>query len=49
MIGVPPAVYSAAKELGREGVPMGPAAWQWQAYFVVLVVVEPNGTGIAGR
>lgn len=42
MIGKPPAVFEAAKELGKEvGVPQ--AAWQWSSFFVVLIVVEPKG------
>ena len=43
MIGVPSAVRDAAKELGRQDVPMSPVGWQWRPHFVALVVVEPKG------
>jgi hypothetical protein len=50
MIGVPQAVRDAAKELGREDVPMSPAAaWQWRPYFVALIVVEPKGLELPRR
>jgi hypothetical protein len=39
-IGVPPAVYDAAKELGREEVPMSPAQWQWRSHFIALIAVK---------
>jgi hypothetical protein len=42
MIGTPPAVFAAAKEQGRE-VSGSQAVWQWQPYFVALIVVEPEG------
>jgi hypothetical protein len=42
MIGIPPAVYDAAKELGREEVPMSPAAWQWRPHFIALIAVKPE-------
>jgi hypothetical protein len=43
MIGQPPAVAAAAREQGRKE-PDGPqAGWQWQPYFVALIVVEPKG------
>ena len=42
MIGVPPAVSTAAQEQGWKEVPMSPAQWQWRPYFVALVVNEPK-------
>jgi hypothetical protein len=42
MIGDPPAAIEAAKEQGKEIV-VGQAAWQWEPYFVALIVVEPKG------
>lgn len=42
MIGVPPAVSVAAKELGWKQVPMSPTQWRWRPYFVALAVVEPK-------
>jgi hypothetical protein len=42
MIGVPSAVRGAAKELGRDDVPMSPVDWQWRPYFVALIVAEPE-------
>jgi hypothetical protein len=49
MIGVPPAVSTAAKEQGWKDVPMSPARWQWRPYFVALVVVEPNDLELRRR
>lgn len=43
MIGVPPAVSTAAEEQGWKEVPMSPASWRWRPYFIALVVVEPKG------
>jgi hypothetical protein len=45
MIGTPPAVLAAAKEKGKSIIAVQ-AAWQWQPYFVALVVVEPEGLEI---
>jgi hypothetical protein len=42
MIGDPPAAIEAAKEQGKEIV-VGQAGWQWEPYFVALIVVEPKG------
>src|SRR5262249_22488385 len=42
MIGVPQAVYAAAKDLGRKDVPMSAAAWQWRPHFVALIEVKPE-------
>jgi hypothetical protein len=44
MIGVPAAVRDAARELGRDDVPMSAVDWQWRPYFIALIVVEPKGT-----
>jgi RNA polymerase sigma factor (sigma-70 family) len=48
MIGVPPAVYAAAKELGRADVPMSPAAWQWRPHFVALIAVKAEAVAPKG-
>ena len=42
MVGVPPAVYTAAKEQGWKEVPMSPGHWHWRPHFVALIVVEPK-------
>jgi hypothetical protein len=42
MIGVPPAVRTAAQEQGWTEIPMSPVDWQWRPHFVALVVVEPK-------
>jgi hypothetical protein len=47
MIGLPPAVDEAAKELGLEARPMQ-AGWQWFPQFVVLIAVEPKDLEIEG-
>ncbi len=41
MIGTPPAVTAARKELGRSNIGESQAMWQWHTHFVVLIVVEP--------
>ena len=41
MIGTPPAVLQAAKELGQEPPDISQAAYQWYTKFVVLIVVAP--------
>jgi hypothetical protein len=41
MIGVPPAVFEAAKEEGKE-VSVPQAGWQFYVYFVALSAVEPK-------
>lgn len=46
MIGTPPAVLEAAKELGREPPGVSQAAYQWYTHFVVLIVVEPKQSQI---
>ena len=43
MIGTPPAVLSAAKELGQKDVEISQAVWRWRPYFVALIAVEPKG------
>jgi len=42
MIGTPPAVPVAAKELGTT-YDLSAAMWRWRPYFVVLIPVEPKG------
>lgn len=42
MIGVPPAVRTAALEQGWKEVPVSAAGFQCRPYFVALVVVEPK-------
>lgn len=42
MIGVPPAVGTAAKEQGWKEVPMSAVEWQWRSHFVALIVMEPG-------
>ena len=42
MIGVPPAVSTAAEEQGWKEAPMSSALWRWRPYFIALVVVEPK-------
>ena len=42
MVGVPPAVYEAAREQGWTNVPMSPVSWHWRPYFVALVLVQPK-------
>jgi hypothetical protein len=43
MIGVAPAVWTAAREQGWKDVNPSPFPWQWRPYFVALVAVEPEG------
>jgi hypothetical protein len=42
MIGVPPGVHEAAKELGRKEVPVSPVPWQWRPHFVAYIISGPK-------
>jgi RNA polymerase sigma factor (sigma-70 family) len=51
MIGIPPAVLAAAKEMGVpdqgiKDVSMSPKDYEWRPYFLALIVVEPKGLEI---